>query len=470
MLDSLEKWERQIGGKTFPILRQTRDLLDSEDLPIDSVAEMAAVVSRDPGLTIALLRKANNTPHEHLNHRLTNIEYAVMMYGMGRVQTMARQLPIVEEVAAPGALRSILHAIGRATHTAYLAQEWAHLYRDMVPAEVYLAALLHNIGEIGLWLFAPQEAQKIADMVTNNHHMTADEAHYLTMGFTQDKLSLALARMWNMPALVQDALQPASALHARVLGVLLAAQLAHMRETDWRSDELEKTLDHLSRYVHLTRDEVFKRAKDLTRQWEFLSQPYGTVAPVHNDVVDEVTEGGRSVAICIAPQAQLLTEVLEQLGHPDQNGLNVEESLELAVKTMHDGIGMNRVVFAHLVPELGTLTAKYVAGADHDPRFRDFDIDLNRHKLFRWLMSQRHGIWVNELNRKNVIGLIPEEFNQMVGVETFYAQSIFVADKPFGLFYADRQGVDCRLDSGSFQRFQALASLAETCVSYRRKR
>lgn len=469
MSDALHAIEQLIAGKHFPVLQQTLDLLERQDDPVETTADMALVVGSDPGLTISLLRKANTTPHEHLNHRLTNIEYAIMMYGMNRVRQLARTLPVLEKVAKPEALLQVRYAIGRALLTASMSVEWARMHRDMVPGEVYLAALLHNMGEIALWLYAPAEAGRVQDLV-NSGEMGQDEAYYLTLGYTQEALAMSLARRWNMPALMQDALNAANSLHPRVMGILLSHKLSRLRQCGWESAEAMECLDQLAQHINRPPAEVHALVLELTRRWELLFHHSGFVQEVGEGVVCPVPgrHGGATSSICLAPQPRLYQEMANRLNHPESVGLNVEEVLMHVVEGMHDGLGLNRVVFAHLVPELGVLHAHYVVGGEDDPVFAKFNIELARHGLFRWMMTTPKALWINELNRRNVAALLPEEFSHMVGVGTFFAQSVFVNGKPFGVFYADREAPDCELDSLSYKRFQVLATLATKYIEYYR--
>lgn len=461
--------EQLIAGKSFPVLQHTLDLLERQDDPVETAADMALVVGCDPGLTVNLLRKANTTPHEHLNHRLTNIEYAIMMYGMNRVRQLARTLPVLEQLVKPEVLPQVRQAIGRAIHTASMAVEWGRMHRDMVPGEVYLAALLHNLGEIGLWIYAPADAARAHALVASGD-MGHEEAYYLTLGYTQEALGLSLAKRWNMPALVQDALNAANALHPRVMGILLSYKLSHLRQCGWESADAVACLSQLSQHINRPLDEARALVVELTRRWALQFDHYGFVPELGEGVVCRVAgrNARASSSICLAPQPNLYQALASRLHHPENLTLNVEALLEQVVKGMHDSLGLNRVVFAHLVPELGVLHAHSVVGGDDDPVFAKFNIELARHGLFRWMMTTPKALWINELNRRNVAALLPDEFSHMVGVDTFFAQSVFVNGKPFGVFYADREAPDCQLDSQSYKRFQVLATLATKYIEYYR--
>lgn len=470
MSEAIHIMEKRIDNKPFPIMRRTQEMLECEDDPVVSIEQMVMVVANDPGLAVNLLRKANTTPHEHLNHRLTNIEYLIMMYGMNRVRQLSRTLPVLENVVKPEILQRIRNSIGRATLCATLSREWAMMRRDMVATEVYLAALLHNVGEIGLWLFAPEETAKV-DALASGGNMSRDEAYYLTLGYSQEQLSAELNRKWNMPSLVLDALNSANSLHPRVLGIMLSYQLTHFRDCGWGTEEAKRCIDQLSAHLCRPYDETLAIITELVRRWELLNDHYGIVVPPGEGgscAIGGGAEGALAAPMCITPQPILYAEVAARLGRPEALKMNVEEVLDWVVKSMHDALGLNRVVFAHLMPDLGVLHANYVAGGDDAPEFSRFSIELSRHSLFKWMMTTPKALWINELNRRNVASLLPEEFTRMVGVDTFFVQSVFVKGKPFGIFYADREVTDCQLDAANYKRFQVLANLTVKFIEYYR--
>ena len=127
---------------------------------------------------------------------------------------------------------------------------------------------------------------------------------------------------------------------------------------------------------------------------------------------------------------------------------------------MHDGIGLNRVVFALLTQERHQLRARAIAGSDNDPAFNRFLIELNGAHLFTRLMEKPQALWINDTNRVKFWPLVPRPFQRIIRGNSFLVLSVFVKGKPVGMFYADRHSAACHLDAHAYHRFKQLGMLA----------
>ncbi|KPK38959.1 MAG: hypothetical protein AMJ69_07010 [Gammaproteobacteria bacterium SG8_47] len=135
------------------------------------------------------------------------------------------------------------------------------------------------------------------------------------------------------------------------------------------------------------------------------------------------------------------------------------------MKGMHDGVGLNRVVFAVLSSDRQSLTARSIVGAENDPVFNRFAMRLNPPNLFTRLLEKQQAIWVNDDTRAKVWPLLPVEFRKLIATNTFFAMSLFINDKPIGMFYADRHSDACQLDETSYNQFKQLVTLVSRSLA-----
>jgi hypothetical protein len=486
MKEKLTTWLDNIGGQVFPILRHTRELFAGADENSLSADDITVLVSRDPGLAINVMRRANTTARGHLNHRLTTIEYTVMMLGLGTIRDIALTAPVVEEAVAPKILPRILQAYGRAFQTAVYARELAVQRNDMVPDEAYLAGLLHTMSELAMWLMTPNKMRKV-EALLQEQCRSIDEVQYLVFGFTQSVLSHELAKRWNMPALVVESLQPGNAAQARIRGVMLAEQMGYAYTKGCSSDDVGNCIAQIASYINAPVEEAQEGLTYVHRQWEKIALSYGDLVPEHM-MIQEIQvpedDGGLKIPaeFCLCPQVRSLARYVanlrkiitvekapepegEQEGESEQHkphyDLTVDDMLEELVHMMHDGIGLNRVMFAIYVNEQDCLKAKFSSGVDSDVAFNQLTIPLGSYNLFSQLMAKSASIWVTRSKWENFGGMIPLSLSKINRHHSFFAQSIFVKGKPFGLFYADRRQEQCHLEKNAFARFKALASLCE---------
>lgn len=465
MHSDLHDWVQRATSRPLPVLRQTvervrRMMADGDD----SVSALAEVIEKDIGLATQLVIRANGLRHAHLAHRLGSVEQAVLMLGLDRVRALSLELPVLEVKVSAERLPGVLAVIERAHHAAFQAYQFALYRSDTGANEVYLAALMHVLGDFALALYGDEEGQKIAAFTS--YGVADEEAEYLVLGFAVEKLTQALARHWNLPALVGETAAPANAQQSRLYGIRLALRLARLAQHGWYSPEVLCCGEQIARYIGRSLDDtlalVHSTAAQAARRLDLGSAAARPAAALLLEPPSRrlVTPCGDEAAHCIVPQMTVLREIAGRLTASLDTGINLDALMELVLRGMHDGIGLNRVVFAALSPDRKTLNVRYVAGGDHDPAFDQFYLDLTERHLFASLMQGPKGVWVNAENEGEYWPQLPEAFQRLIKTRSFFVQSVFRGDRPVGLFYADRAGTECLLDVKAFKRFQVLAQLA----------
>ena len=139
--------------------------------------------------------------------------------------------------------------------------------------------------------------------------------------------------------------------------------------------------------------------------------------------------------------------------------------MNLVTRCLHDGLGLNRVVFTMLEGlEHDELNARYMSGTDNDPEFNQFKISLSPTNLFTHVMKKPQSIWLNDDNKDKYGKLVPDSLKEIIHTSSFFAGSVFVGDKPIGMFYVDRHTEDCHLDEATYKRFKVLIQLVGKAI------
>jgi hypothetical protein len=347
----------------------------------------------------------------------------------------------------------------------------------MTPKEIFVAAFLHDIGEMALWLHGGEQMLDIQALM-QQERMPEDEAQYVILGFSQEQLGHELAKLWGLPEIVLECLQAEEAQNPRALTVMLAAQLARLVEKGWYSEEVFACMENIAELIDQPFPDITRRihinAVGAARE----SSLYGALPaaallpmlpgpwPDEDDLKDRFgnaeEEEGAPRHFCLTPQLSFFDDTIDQLktmisGNPDLNNL-----MSIIMKGLHDGIGLNRVVFALLSQDHTSLNGRYLLGTDNDPMFSRFhiDVDIGQNNLFAQMIKKPCSVWINETNRPKMWPLIPNKFKELINTDSFFAMSVFVDDKPVGLFYADRHFKESHLDEQSYKHFKQLCQLA----------
>lgn len=465
----LREWIKRIKDKPIPVLANTVDQLRrlnaSDSTPVQDIVD---VVEQDPGLTVQLLRFCNDPSKHRLQREVASVQQAVMLVGTRKLNEMAMKLPLLRKSLQEPARSQVLRAFCRAYHAGIQAIAWARQRRDMTPDEVFAASQLHFLGEFVLAMHAPEQLIATFDM-RREKNIASEEAQYLILGFTLDELSIAIAEAWHLPELVLEALRAENANHPRGFGIMLAVQLARHASIGWYNDKTNSLLKQAADWLGQPQDRITVQAHRLAvdiahhNYYEGVLQTAalliqdrpGTPSPARHDSVPEHESGA---AICLMPQLHLLQDSLNILRQALSQGKHKDEILHIVLQGMHDGIGLNRVVFATLDPERRLLRANAIVGAENDPVFNRFQIKMNIPHLFTRLLEKTQAICINDENREQYWQMIPIEFQKLIGTNSFMAMSVFIKGELAGLVYADRHTSDCQIDKVSYGYFKKLCS------------
>ena len=468
MSNKINHWLKKLGDKPIPILAHTiKDLASACATDSSTINAIVTIVERDPGLTVQLLRTCSQKAHGSLQADVNSVQQALMMLGTETVSKLASSLPVVENDLPDDARTQVLFTFTRAYFAGTQAYEWAQQRRDMTPDEVFASAQLHFLGEIILSIYAPEKLREIYVMRTEEH-VASEEAQYIILGFTLDQLSLEIAKRWNLPNLVSEALHPENARFPRAYGVMLAVQLARYATTSWIDPKTMQLMysaaewlgeENVSSIIANCHSTAAAAARGSTNYGvkPAAIQLVQVLSPVEEDAAPATIENTIQVdetGVCLSPQLDQLKSQLQLLHDPKL--IDQKEIISIAMSALHDGIGLNRVVFATIDIENNSLIAQTVAGTENDPNFNRFHLSLKQPHLFYHLMEKMQGIWLNEQNREKFWPLVPKEFQRMIMLNSFLAMSIFVDKKPVGLVYADRHTKDCLLDTHSYQYFKTV--------------
>ncbi len=479
MNEALANWVKKLDQYCLPALtdniERLRVLGSSEDSSMD---EMVAVIESDPALTLRLMRYINNLHHKHLRHELSSVRHGLMMLGTSHLPKIPENIEALE--ALPDAPRQrLLRHFSQALHAGEQVREFARITRETGGDELHMAAVLHNLGAMLLDIYAPDEMARVRELM-HEKQMEAVEAEYVVFGFTTDQLTIELAQKWKLPSILLDCLRGENAQHRRVLSVMLAEQTAEAAEQGWYGKVMlglqEQLADLLLADPASAATLLHENAVNAARRTEHLGVWHPAMALLHPLPEPEVkslsaprfTTAGEmeeGADFCLAPQRPVLLKALRRLVNKDEQELPLRDVLLLTMEGMHDGLGLNRVMFAMLTPDKGQLKARRILGSDDDPLFNRFSVDLNTPNLFTRLLEKPQSLWLDDNNRAKFFPAIPIEIHKLLRNDSFYVMSLFIRDKPIGIFYADRHTRSCRLDELSYKYFKHLVTQASMCLA-----
>lgn len=173
--------------------------------PNTSMNEVAAVISQDPGLTIRVLRMANS-PAYGISKEIDSVAKAATIIGTERIRDIALATSAVETFEGiPNDLVSMEDFWMHSIYCAIVAKHLAGLQKLSNPDSLFVAGLLHDIGQLVLFNVLPKESRKVLEYVLDDTEDTdINIVEQEILGFDHAMVGGALAESWHLTPMLVD--------------------------------------------------------------------------------------------------------------------------------------------------------------------------------------------------------------------------------------------------------------------------
>ena len=505
-----ESLERLQPGE-LPIFRRTHTVLAAFGVRREQVTarEVAAEILSDPLATLYTLHTINKRVSERSGTEVNTVEHALMMQGIGAFLDIARRLPILEDSPAgrnPRALAALETLARRTQHAAWQARDFAVLHSDIRAEEVQVAAILHFVPELLLWLRTPEQAlrlQRQRRRVTNGE--ASSEAEISVLGDTLFNLRPLLLQSWNIPPLTLDLLSPQNAERARQTIIAACIDIAQRSDRGWWDELLMADYDALAGVENTALETIIATAHanaarvarccdwlqappaatwgpmipgpwppeedDEEEAQQVVQQAASPAQPIQPGRTAPATEPDQPVRaarpapaaeeepahdVCPMPDKHVFREALKGIEEHLDGTLTLNQMSAVILKGLHTGLGLSRIIFAMQTPDGLRVKSRFTLGISAEDPLRHFEFELASKDLFGQLMGKMQGVWLSEGNRQKLWPMIHPKMQAMLGEGDFFTMSLYNGSKPLGLIYADRGKGECGLDPLTYTDFKML--------------
>jgi len=180
-----------------------RELLKEDDVPINKIEN---ILRQDPGLSANILRLANSA-HFGVSSKVGSLKKAVLLLGLKRFEQIAisaymnKTMDKVVEGYNLASGELWLHSIAVAT----TAEAIAKLLKVSYSSDVFIAALLHDIGKLILGEFVRADSRQIESVVAKGGSMVKAECQVL--GTDHAEIGALILKKWSFPDNIVNAVR-----------------------------------------------------------------------------------------------------------------------------------------------------------------------------------------------------------------------------------------------------------------------
>lgn len=175
-----------------------KECMDDEAASIDDVAE---IITFDPALAAQILKVANSALYRFPN-RIETISKALQVIGTRAAYDLALAYGISHAFSdIESRIIDLDKYWEQSVSCALLAKYLAETKKCKEPERLFVAGLLHNIGELVVVAMFPDKAQRGQRF---NARVSPAELQQGIFGFTYAQLSAELVRQWGIPSAIYE--------------------------------------------------------------------------------------------------------------------------------------------------------------------------------------------------------------------------------------------------------------------------
>jgi HD-like signal output (HDOD) protein len=249
-MSAVSEFTQSINLPTMPeVAHELIQSLKDEEVPMSPVRN---AIAKDPALTVKLLRLANSARYG-VSRKISAVDDAMMVVGMSQVRTLALSSCLSDAFPVAEGLDSKEFWSESQACAGYA--QWLATRVGSDPQQAWLTGFMVRLGELVIVDKAPEALSKIE---CAPHFPGArwqrESAHF---GFTEGQITAEMARRWNFPAVISEALESSAdpldkRPFCRLGGVLhLAELMCHLELED--NPDLREVPQELLTALHLER-------------------------------------------------------------------------------------------------------------------------------------------------------------------------------------------------------------------------
>jgi len=244
------------------VVRELIQALNNPNVDYDQIAQK---VSEDQTLSLKILRLVNSA-HFGLSRKVSSIDEATVMLGMGQLKTL---------VIASGFAGSVKDVDGidiktfwaESFRVATLARWFADHTKQVESDIAFTTGIIHNIGRLLLHLAQPNRAKAIQTLI-DEQKVSRTKAELERLGFTSQDAGQALLDMWKFPP---------------DLGIAVKSYKAPLVS---ESPQPLSAVLHLASYMN----DCIRESRNLADVQEHFPRDIAALAGINSDIIDSLAD------------------------------------------------------------------------------------------------------------------------------------------------------------------------------------
>lgn len=473
----LQSWIDRLNQAELPALAAVvQDLQRLSQQESSSVRQLAEVLLRDASLTSKVLRVGNSAYYNPSQEPIRTISRAIVLIGFDNVRLIGLSVSLIDGLLTRAPREQLQELLARSFHAAVQARNIAGYVISKHEEEVFIAALLHHLGELAFWGCGGEQADELA-VALAQPGVEVEEAVRDVLGTSFRQLTQGLVKSWNIGEIASLAHNSANRNDPAVFAVHLGARISEAALQGWDSPALEEAVAQMADFIGVTQEEALQQVLASADEAVKVAATFGAsklVQWIPNTDPEQIRQQQEQrKARLLQPNLLLLQEALQELGLMATRRGDLNAILDTLLNGLHQGAGLERVMLVVLADGQSCLRAKRAVGEGTEGWMSDFLLPVDSREqahIFSYVLRNREPLWMGVPASYNLNDLVTQPIRQRLGQGMFFIAPLLAGARDIGVIYADNRVTGRALKHEQFVAFQRFAQLARRCLEALSKR
>lgn len=473
----LQSWIDRLNQAELPALASVvQDLQRLAQQESSSVGQLAEVLLRDASLTSKVLRVGNSAYYNPSQEAIRTISRAIVLIGFDNVRLIGLSVSLIDGLLTRAPREQLQELLARSFHAAVQARNIAGYVISKHEEEVFIAALLHHLGELAFWGCGGEQADELACALAQPG-VEAEDAVRAVLGTSFRQLTQGLVKSWNIGEIASLAHSSASYKDPAVFAVHLGTRISEAALQGWDSPALEQVVEQMAEFIGVTPAEALQQVLASAEEAVKVAATFGASKLsnwIPNTDPEQIRlQQGQRKARLLQPNLLLLQQALQDLGLMATRRGDLGQILDTLLDGLHLGAGLERVMLVVLADGQRCFRAKRVIGEGTESWLHDFLLPVEQREqahIFSYVLRNKEALWMGVPASYNLNDLVTQPIRQCLGQGMFFIAPLVAGSREIGVIYADNRISGRALKHEQFVAFQRFTQLTGRCLEALSKR
>lgn len=457
---SLEEWTERLRDEEMPIFSRTvRKLNAAIENQNAGVQDLCHIILTDPPLTAKLLKLSNTPNYNPSRQKLATISRAITLIGVNITRELALACSFIETILTSNNTRQVLKEIARALHGAVQAKSFAVATNDPQPEEVFIAALLQNIGHIAFWCFDEAYGEEILRLI-NEENMSPDKAEREVLGFRLKQLGSMLSKTWRLGGLIDEAFSNTKPSRRMEL-VQYGCEIARLSETGWDTPEFQRCQTKLIALTGKNAQELQALLKFNAESAIKLAGQFGAPQASEYIPIKQMSAPAPQPAVSVENIEKVtLIQIMQDLTNILSGEIELDLLFEVVIEGIYRALNMDRVLLARLTPDRKTLLERSSLGwpSRESRGLIQISLEEDIENAFSTVLEKNEHLWIRQGD--SFQSLFTPAIQAKLGNQECCIAPIIQNKRSIGILYADRAKSKAPITQEVFDGFKHITQQA----------